>query len=279
MWNWLDPVTVVSAFARIVPQYPEARLVFVTKMPTDLTEPASAAAYRALALSRELGLYGDSVLFCGPVPFEDRQNLLCEADIGLCYNADHLETRFGFRTRLLDYIWAGLPVITGRGDVLGDLIEAEGLGYAVPPADAEGLAAAMSALLKEDDARGSRQAAFARVREQLTWERSIVPLRDFCRSPRHAADWGIEAYGPYRSPDWERLVIDKIENEHRVTLLRRQVQEQEAVIQAKDAYIHDLLNGRVMRLMVGVQGRLRKLRGRQRVPGDEGGHHQETGAS
>jgi hypothetical protein len=75
------------------------------------------------------------------------------------------------------------------------------------------------------------------------------------------------------------LIIDKVENEHRVTLLCRQVQEQEAVIQAKDAYIHDLLNGRVMRLMVGAQGRLRKLRGQQRVPGGEGGHHDETGAS
>ena len=151
MWNWLDPGTVVSAFARIIPQYRNARLVFVTQMPADLSEPSSAAAKQALDLSRELGLYDDKVLFCGTVPFNDRQNLLCEADIGLCYNAEHLEARFSFRTRLLDYIWAGLPIITGRGDILGQLVDAEGLGHTVPPADVEGLAAAMSALLKEDD--------------------------------------------------------------------------------------------------------------------------------
>ncbi|MBA2476756.1 MAG: hypothetical protein H0V40_12485, partial [Actinobacteria bacterium] len=32
---------------------------------------------------------------------------------------DDVETRFAFRTRLLDCLWAGLPVVTTRGDALG----------------------------------------------------------------------------------------------------------------------------------------------------------------
>ena len=42
-----------------------------------------------------------------------------------------LETRYAFRTRLLDHFWAGLPTIATAGDTLGDLIGERRLGRTV----------------------------------------------------------------------------------------------------------------------------------------------------
>ena len=45
---------------------------------------------------------------------------LLDADLAVSAHFDDVETRFAFRTRLLDCLWAGLPVVTTRGDTLGD---------------------------------------------------------------------------------------------------------------------------------------------------------------
>ena len=34
----------------------------------------------------------------------------------------HLETEFSYRTRVVDYLWCGLPVVTTEGDALADLV-------------------------------------------------------------------------------------------------------------------------------------------------------------
>ena len=79
-------------------------------------------ATEARALADGLGLAGTHVFFNeGWVDYESRQDYLLEADIGVSAHIDHLEASLSFRARILDYLWAGLPVVATRGDVLADL--------------------------------------------------------------------------------------------------------------------------------------------------------------
>jgi hypothetical protein len=39
--------------------------------------------------------------------------------IGVSAHPAHLETRFAFRTRMLDYLWAGLPIVSTEGEQTG----------------------------------------------------------------------------------------------------------------------------------------------------------------
>ena len=88
----------------------------------------------------------------GWVPYEERGAWLLQADCAVAAHRDHLETRFSHRTRLLDCLWAGLPIVCTRGDELAERIARDGLGEAVPPADPAALAAALARVL--DRGRG-----------------------------------------------------------------------------------------------------------------------------
>ena len=57
-----------------------------------------------------------------------RQNYFLESDVGIITHPQHIETRFSFRTRILDYLWAGLPVISTQGDILSALVEKKETG-------------------------------------------------------------------------------------------------------------------------------------------------------
>jgi hypothetical protein len=131
------------------------------------------------------------------VDFDDRQNYLLDADVGVSTHFQHVETTFSFRTRMLDYLWAGLPIVATGGDTFGDLVSAEGLGVTVPEQDAEALAEALERTLYDDEFVAAARAAVDRVRDEYTWETALRPLLEFCRAPRRAPDL-VEAGGDVR---------------------------------------------------------------------------------
>ncbi len=148
-------------------------------------------------ISDELGLTGKHVFFNEQwVALDDRQNYLLEADAGVSTHFAHIETTFSFRTRILDYMWANLPIVTTDGDSFGDLVAAEGMGVAVQERDVDALAAALESMLYDPEAAQAARDAVRRVRDDFTWERALAPLVEFCKDPQPAADRAHDAAVP-----------------------------------------------------------------------------------
>jgi len=187
IWGWLDPAVAIRA-AKLLEEGggPATHLVFMgTGRPwLDRTSQAEYPdAARELASSE--GLLDRRVHFNdGWVPYAERARWLAEADLGVSAHRDSLEARFSFRTRILDYLWAGLPVVTSAGDALGDLVERERVGRAVPPGDAEAFAAACAELLDDDEVRAGTRERIASLAPSLRWSEATRPLLDWCeRAP------------------------------------------------------------------------------------------------
>lgn len=186
IWNWLDPVTVVEAMALLAPRRPRARLVFMGAS-AEISGRRAAAAARAAAESA--GLLDRSVFFNDRwVPYSERADWLLEADCAVSAHLDHLETRFAFRTRLLDCFWGGLPIVCTAGDDLAARVERDDLGAAVPPADAAELAAALERVL--DRGRAAYAERLATAAAEHHWDRVAAPLVRFATAtdrPRRTA--------------------------------------------------------------------------------------------
>lgn len=135
IYNWFDPLTLLRAVDRLRHRRPDVRLFFMgLKHPNpDIAEIRMAVAAREL--SDRLGLTGTDGFFNeGWVDYDDCQNYLLDADIGVSTHLDHIETAMSFRTRVLDYLWCSLPTVATRGDSLAEVIEAQDLGLTVPAA-------------------------------------------------------------------------------------------------------------------------------------------------
>jgi hypothetical protein len=141
------------------------------------------------ALAQHLGVLDRSVFFNDQwVEYADRQNYLLEADAGVSTHFSHIETTFSFRTRILDYLWAGLPMVVTDGDSFAELVRDEGLGVVVQEKDVEALAAALESVLFDEDFIRTCRENVARVRRTFFWEQVLEPLVRFVEAPRHAAD-------------------------------------------------------------------------------------------
>jgi GT2 family glycosyltransferase/glycosyltransferase involved in cell wall biosynthesis len=189
VYSWFDPLTLLHAVHALRTEHPELRLVFLGMRHPNPDVPEMGMAGQARRLSAALGLTGEQVFFNETwVPYADRQNWLLDADAGVTTHFDHVETTFAFRTRVLDYLWAHLPVVTTTGDAFAELVAAEEFGLVVPATDPAALATALQRVLYDDAFAAGCRDRIAAVAQRYTWEAVLAPLVEFCRHPRPAPD-------------------------------------------------------------------------------------------
>lgn len=189
IYNWFDPLTLIRAIARVKDTVPEVRLLFMGVKHPNPAVPRMRMAVEAEKLARELGLLGSHVVFnIEWVAYEDRQNFLLESDIGVSTHLDHVETAYSFRTRILDYLWASLPIVCTDGDALAGLVKARELGRVVAAGDVGTLAGALVEILQDDDLSQRLRRNVASAAPEFRWSSAIEPLLEFCREPHRAPD-------------------------------------------------------------------------------------------
>jgi GT2 family glycosyltransferase/glycosyltransferase involved in cell wall biosynthesis len=189
VYSWFDPLTLLHAVHELRRTREDVRLLFLGMRHPNPDVGEMDMAGRTRALADRLGLTGTHVFFNETwVPYEERQNWLLDADCGVTTHYEHVETTFAFRTRVLDYLWAGLPIVTTTGDAFADLVEREKLGVVVPAEDPTALAVALERVLYDAEFADACQDRIAAVAQRFTWENVLAPLVDFCRNPRPAPD-------------------------------------------------------------------------------------------
>ena len=186
--DWQDPETLIAAIARLVRVRDDVKLFFMgVKHPNPQVKPM-AVVERSRKLAAALGVADTHVIFNDWVPYDERSLYLLEADLGVSTHHAHLETRYAFRTRMLDYLWARLPIVCTEGDHFGDLVRTRQLGRVVAPADPDALAMAIADLLDNEPAQAAARAALDQVAATMTWDQVVEPLRRWCTEPAFAAD-------------------------------------------------------------------------------------------
>ncbi|MEU7478925.1 glycosyltransferase [Lentzea sp. NPDC042327] len=215
VYSWFDPLTLVEAMDHLRKRRSNAKLYFLGMKHPNPEVPDMDIAGQTRGLAASLGLTGEHVFFNdGWVPYTERQNWLLDADCGVTTHYEHVETTFAFRTRVLDYLWSGLPIVTTSGDSFADLVAREGLGVVVPPENPEALADALETVLYDEEFAAGCRERIAVVRERYTWETALAPLAEFCRNPRPAADRLPGSAPLVRTPELSKA--DKVKRDLRL---------------------------------------------------------------
>jgi glycosyltransferase involved in cell wall biosynthesis len=178
LWNWTDPLSLVHAWPAVLGSHPQARLIYLGARHPNPLVPRHKIAEQTRQLAQEIGELDRSIFVFDWLPYEERESLLGEADVGVSLHPAHIETHYAIRTRVLDYFWARLPALVSGGDVASQWVEQYQLGYVVPPGDTAAIGSALADLLetrKQDWAP-----RFDPALERFAWARVVEPLRRYC---------------------------------------------------------------------------------------------------
>lgn len=190
IYNWFDPLTLIRAVHQVSTTHPEVKLFFMGLAHPNPLFTEYSMSDKALLLAEELDIRNKNVFFNESwVPFEERANFLLDANVGVSTHFVHLETAFSFRTRLLDYLWAGLPIIATEGDTFAPIIEHHKLGIVVDENDVQSCVEAIINLIENKQLRDQYSQNVARIRERYRWSKVAEPLLYFVRKGEHSADF------------------------------------------------------------------------------------------
>lgn len=112
---------------------------------------------------------------------------LCK--VGLSIDALHYETLLGTRTRLVEMIAAGLPVITSVGTELSYLLQGYGAALTFEIGDWQALGEEILVLAKSPHKHGDMaQQALNCARDRFSFSKTTIPILEWVENPQRAPD-------------------------------------------------------------------------------------------
>jgi glycosyltransferase involved in cell wall biosynthesis len=182
IYDWYDPLLAINAVIRLRASKPGATLTFNSHPNPDLT-PQSATA-RAMRYVREQK--AESFVHFAPwVAYGERGAFFDRFALSLLTFPQSIETALSMRTRVYDYLWGGLPIVTSSAPGTDEILTRYGAGTVVSSSNADDYAAAMLRLLDEE--YEPAVAGTRRFVEEHQWPRTLAPLVAFVRKPRFDA--------------------------------------------------------------------------------------------
>jgi glycosyltransferase involved in cell wall biosynthesis len=133
--------------------------------------------------------FRDRFHLMGWQPVERVASFYSEADVAITLDAACYEAELGTRTRLVEMLRHGLPVLTTDACELSHVIDREALGLVFPVGDSTALARQLLALIGDDAQRrhmSERASAYAMT--SLSVASAAAPLLAWAARPHHAGD-------------------------------------------------------------------------------------------
>ena len=181
VYDWFDPQTIVKALHKLNNE--KIKIVFMGLTHPNKNIPEMNAVKELKKLANELSMTNKTVFFVENwINYEERSQYLLNANVGISAHFDHVETEFSFRTRILDYFWTGLPVITTKGDTLADLIEENKAGLTVAVLDVDGWANAINELFTNNQKFTEFKNNSKKISTNYYWKEVLKPLYKFVQT-------------------------------------------------------------------------------------------------
>jgi glycosyltransferase involved in cell wall biosynthesis len=203
IYDWYDPILAIDAVTIARASLPDITLTFTTHPNPSLTPQGKLA--EAMKEVKQKGY--DFVRFEPWVAYDERAAFFARFGAALMTFPRSIETDLSMRTRVYDYIWGGLPIVTSSAPGTGELLTRYGTGAIVDSNSPADLAAALVRVLRDEHAR-MREGA-RRFVDEHQWDRALAPLVEFVRAPR--ADPSKEAFAAtLRLPEQTPSFLDRI---------------------------------------------------------------------
>lgn len=184
IWAWFDVETLLQAFAEAHRRGSDAALFFLSGKDHSGLEIHRRTVERVWAFARETGLL-DRAIFLNEhsAGARDLPGYVEHCRAGVMANPDILEATASWRTRYLDLIAGGRPLIVSGTDPLGERMTAAGAALRTPAGDVSRLADSICALAGDSGLATRMGAASLAMRDELSWNRNLEPFRELLRNP------------------------------------------------------------------------------------------------
>lgn len=195
IYPWFDLRTLVDA-VQLVNEHVPAELIIVGAKNPFNNHPDFVRSYEDLVEYVEADKdRSEHVIFQDWVQFDKRADWYLDSDLVVVINKLGEENELAWRTRLVDFLWADLPIITNGGDPLGEILLSHNAALRFSGLSAQSLGEDLAKALENTKALASVRANLSEVKKQFYW--SVVTKELAADIAKHKKAVDLEKYGYY----------------------------------------------------------------------------------
>ncbi|HEY3782972.1 MAG TPA: glycosyltransferase family 4 protein [Fimbriimonadaceae bacterium] len=187
LYPWFDITTLIEAVGVLNKKLPAKLVIVGAKNPFNNHPDFDGKYQEMLSFIRAHGLENE-VVVQDWVPFSERADWYLDSDLTVVVNKPGLENSLAWRTRIVDFVWAGLPIISSGGDPVSEMLFAADAAEKFKALDSEGIADDLERLLQDPKKMARIRDNLARARESLYWDIVTEQLTSAIKNHIKAAD-------------------------------------------------------------------------------------------
>jgi glycosyltransferase involved in cell wall biosynthesis len=153
------------------------------------TYPSPENVYNQFKRNISTSPHKDRYHLLGWLPWSSLNDYYVESNAGINIDGLHYETVYGTRTRLLEMMAKGLPVVSSEGTELSFLLQAKGAALTFQSGDADQFGDHLIRLSGDDSLyRSMAECAYRLADSEFSFYETTAPLRAWVNHPEKAPD-------------------------------------------------------------------------------------------
>jgi len=198
IYDWYDPILAIDAIEIACESIRDLTLTFAHHPNAGVTPQSQTE--RAMQYAKER----DYVRFVPWTAYDDRAVFFDGFSAALLTFPQSIETDLAMRTRVYDYLWGGLPIVTSSAPGTDEIIQRYDAGAIIRGEDPRHYARAIVDVVRRGPVPGTREFV-----ADHQWSKTLAPLVEFCRDPR--IDRNKEVFAArLQVPEQPRSIFQKI---------------------------------------------------------------------
>lgn len=177
LYPWFDITKLLSATKNISSKDSRLKLVIVggknpyNKDPDFIKQHTNAVEY-----AKKHDLLDKHIFFVDWVDFDKRIQWYKHADAVISINNPGEENVYSWRTRVMDYVWGEVPIITNGGDPLSEMLIASDSAAHLSSLNEEDISSTISKFTNNRQQLDSYTKNLKRLRKKFYWEKVVEPI-------------------------------------------------------------------------------------------------------
>ncbi len=192
IYPWFDLRGLVDAIGLLNKSLPAKLVIVGAKNPFN-DHPDFVRPYNDLIEHIEKTNAQDFVIVQDWIEFDKRADWYLDSDMVVVINKEGEENELAWRTRLVDFIWADLPLLTNGGDPLGESLIAGHAAQKLNGLSPEIIAEDLRNILRDSEKVKQLKRNLTSLKDQYYWDTVTAKLEQFISSSIRAKD--IQNYG------------------------------------------------------------------------------------
>lgn len=189
LYPWFDIMPLLNSIKNLSNKYSNIKLIILGgKNPFSTNKQFTEKYDLAWKFANENNLLGKEIYFVNWIPYQERNNWYKEADVVINLHHKTKETIYSWRTRIVDYVWGEVPIISTGGDEVTEYLAKNNAAIILQENTAEEITKNIENIYKNRDILMNMKNNLKSIKKRFYWDAITKNVAEFIKNGEISSD-------------------------------------------------------------------------------------------